>query len=457
MYRGRHSGSSRGYSRGHAPWLGNWRGRGTYQLRGEDKHFKGAIDESPLGCLIMEISLEDAKNSASSVEDAKIKECRHVGSYSLIDSDLQKIVVPGQPAAWDPPQLPSQLRGDYGEYLRDHNGARFPKHPMQAAVQSVLALNEGFDPSGIDIMGCASTLGDILRFTRSVELTFRFDVEMVGNTLFLIRNCKKEIIPDVRGYGHSFLDAFTSYGDDVNGTKSHQRIIAYTFGGLKCLVRFECDGYFVSKNGVSTVVRGLDRLNLPETSAANSITMEKAGKIVPQDMILEIKTMSQARGQIDKSSHLPRLWLRQIPNFITAYHIRGNFEDVRKESLQEDLVNWEIEHEPELQDFASTLRCLIIEVKRASHLKLELYRTGTGPLQLRQRGGEAREALPKEWMDIWAGNPPEELGQGDQDTLSDDDESYPRDNSDESEDSDGNFLFDLSACGPSCGYCGHCG
>ncbi|KAI1081769.1 hypothetical protein F5B20DRAFT_535315 [Whalleya microplaca] len=458
MYRGRNSGSSHGPSRGRTSWQGSWRGRGASWCKGEDKAFKAAVDESPFGRLITEIPLEDTKSFSTPAGDAKISECKYMASYSLIDSP-QKIAIPGQPAAWDPPQLPSQLAGDYGEYLRDQNGAMFPDYPMQPSVQAIFALHQGFDPSSIDIMGCASTLGDILRFTRSVDSTFRFDVEMVGNTLFLIRNCKNQVIPDVRGYGHSFLDAFTSYGSTVDGTKSHQRIVAYSFGRMKCLVRFECDGYFTSKDGISTKVSGPESLNLLEPSTPNSITAKMAGKIVPQDTILEIKTLSQARGQIEKSEHLPRLWLRQITNFITAYHIRGSFEEVNKASIEEELVNWEIEHEPELQDFASILRRIIVEVKRVSHLKLELCRAGLGSLQLIERRGKPRQALPSEWMEIWNPQPPCELGKDAQDRLSDEEDNgcYPHDILSESEDSEDDFSLDFTACDLSCGYCGHCG
>lgn len=110
----------------------------------------------------------------------------------------------GKPAIWRPPPLPCQLVGDSGTYNRDQNGARFPDHPIQPAVQALFTLDEAFDPSSIDVMGCASSLGDILRFARSIDSTFRFNTEMIGNTLFLIRNCKSDVIPDVRGYGHSF-------------------------------------------------------------------------------------------------------------------------------------------------------------------------------------------------------------------------------------------------------------
>ncbi|KAI1412141.1 hypothetical protein F5Y13DRAFT_163680 [Hypoxylon sp. FL1857] len=460
MYRGNSSNSSQGLWRGRGRWSSNWRGRGTAIRRGTSQAPK-SVNDSPLGRIVAEITLGSVSSHGNQARDAKITDCKYVASYSLVDSHSPKIIIPGQPATWKPPQLPSQLPGDYGDYLRDQNGARFPDHPMQPSVQSLFALDKGFDPSSVDIMGCASSLGDILRFTRLVESTFRFDVEMVGNTLFLIRNCRKEVIPDVRGYGHSFLDNFTSYQAGMEDTKSHQRIVSYSFGGLKCLVRFECDGHFAdTTGGVAPTASEPRILKHSESLASSSIPIETAGATVSQQSILEIKTKSRARAPVDMNEHLPRLWLRQIPNLITAYHTGGNFAEVEEKAIQQDLLNWEREHELEVRKFASVLHQLITEIKRAGHLKLELCRTGLGPLELREQKGGTRDVLPADWKDMWTGRSQEPTTDVEA-CLSDndDDDSYPsqKDRSSDSGGSDDDFSLDYTACDLSCGYCGHCG
>ncbi|KAI0111418.1 hypothetical protein F4814DRAFT_440890 [Daldinia grandis] len=474
--RGRGSGSGSGSgsssSSSSSSWRGrgrgrgnNGRGQGPNSTRSKDQPSRSTIDDAPLGRLVTEITLGSPSNYNTQEGDAKISNSKYAASYSLVDSKTPKIIIPGEPAKWTPPQLPSQLPGDRGDYLRDHNGARFPEHPMLPSVHSLLSLNEGFDTSGVDIMGCASSLGDILRFVRSVNLTFRFDVEMIGDTLFLIRNCRHQVIPDVRGYGHSFLDSFTSYEPKMQETKSHQRIVSYVFSGLKCLVRFECDGYLAGDGeNFTTTATELSGLNLSKSPA-----IEAAGRIVSQHSIIEIKTRSKARSQVgapvDMEEQLPRLWLRQIPNLVTAYHITGNFEDAQEKAVEQELLDWENNHQSELQKFASILRQLIVEVKRAGHLKLELCRTDSGPLELREQAGKPREVLPSDWRDIWA-RQNQGLGSGGTAWLSDGDEdednSYPsllsrKGETDESDDSDDDgFSLDFTACDPSCGYCGKC-
>ncbi|KAI1168429.1 hypothetical protein F5B18DRAFT_646954 [Nemania serpens] len=451
----RQRGSS--YSSRASSFSGSWRGSRGGWRQGRDQVIKKADEEIPLGRLVAEFTVEEVTSSAVGAAEARITNCAYAASYSMNDEKPLQVIVPGQPATWKPPPLPCRLPADRGDYLRDQNGARFPDYPIQPAVQALFALNKAFDPASIDIMGCSSSLGDILRFAGSIDSTFRFDTELVGNTLFFIRNHKNDIIPDVRGYGHSFLKAFTSSDPDSGKAESHQRVVSYDFGGLKCLVRFECDGHLPNNDGHDTLVTKPE-VHLPSPSP-DSIVLREAGLVVPQGSVLEIKTKSKAYATIQKADQLPRLWVRQIPQFITAYHDRGSFVDVQVTDVGQDLVEWETEHQDELKRFASTLRQLITEVKRASHLKLEIYRAGTGPLQLRERKETASQALPSSWRDRWAARP--EQGPvilTNSDDSDDDSDAYPsaRRSSEGSEGSEADFSFDYTACSAECGYCGHC-
>ncbi|KAI0459613.1 hypothetical protein F5B21DRAFT_499293 [Xylaria acuta] len=436
---------------------GSWRGSRGGWRQGKDRAPSKVEDTTPLGRLITEFKLEDLTKSAASAGEARITDCSYAASYSLDDEKPFRIIVPGQPALWRPPPMPCQFPGDRGDYMRDQNGARFPDYPIQPAVQALFTLNEAFDPSNINVMGCASSLGDILRFVRSVDSTFRFNAEMIGNTLFLIRNCKSAVIPDVRGYGHSFLNAFTSGDPDSGIIKSHQRIVSYNFGDLKCLVRFECDGYLASYDGNETTITK-PQFNLSPLPSS-SIPTQKSGMKVPQDTILEIKTKSQAWGEIQKGDHLPRLWVRQIPNFITAYHNHGIFQDVQVGNVRKDLVDWETQHQVELKRFAAILHQLITETKRASHLKLEIYRAGIGPLQLREREDVTGQALPNSWRDRWAATAQLSSEHStNRDDIDEDSDTYPltRASSEGSDSSAADFSFDYTLCSIDCGYCGHC-
>lgn len=92
-------------------------------------------------------------------------------------------------------------------------------------------------------------LGNLSRYVRGMDRDFRFVMDRVGSTVFFVRreNSPTERIPDVRGYGHTFLDEYTSWGSGLGDSESHQRIVQYDFGDRHYLVRFESDGYIAER------------------------------------------------------------------------------------------------------------------------------------------------------------------------------------------------------------------
>jgi hypothetical protein len=83
--------------------------------------------------------------------------------------------------------------------------------------------------------------------------------------------------------------------------------------------------------------------------------------------------------------------VRQIPNVVLARHNRGVFNDVQKNNMKDHIREWEKDNQLQLKVIASALHQFIEEAKKASHLKLEVFRDGAGPLQLKlQYGGEKK-------------------------------------------------------------------
>ena len=60
---------------------------------------------------------------------------------------------------------------------------------MEPVVRSIFEAQPDFKAQEVDVFGCGSTLGNLLRFARNVdtEKAFRFLVEVVGETVFFIR------------------------------------------------------------------------------------------------------------------------------------------------------------------------------------------------------------------------------------------------------------------------------
>jgi len=266
-------------------------------------------------------------------------------------------------------------------------------------------------------VGCGSTLGSVLAFASEEERTFRFGLEKLGNTVFIVRRTSqpKETIDDVRGYGHSFPEANTTWDPDVAGSDSHQRLIKYSFNGLTCVVRSECDGYLPSKLGSAPkLATGEDVTASPESLLSDLIlkskddrddavelSIEPSGRVIPQSAIFDLKTRG-VRNLIKMQDIYPRLWVNQTPNFILAYHDRGKFNDIQVREVSDEIKDWEQDNQQTLGRFNATIRRLIKIVGEQSDHKAEVRRMGRGDLQIWSKG-DSWSALPKELSAKWLG------------------------------------------------------
>jgi hypothetical protein len=381
-----------------------------------------------------------------------------------------------------------QLKEDTGVFFRDPNAARYPEYTMRPAVEAVLK-NSSFPPADVRVFACGSTMGNLLRFVRGIDKSFRFDVEMVGETVFFVRKEKhpKEIIPGVRGYGHTFPEAYTTWDADVRGSESHQRMISYDFGGIKCLIRFESDGYLrnlvpadelTSAAALSALLDdddfalafGSTALNPSQTStgisnaaaAGSDLTIKSGGQPIPQAAVFDLKTRS-ARGEIDMSEIYPRLWLSQIPNFIIAYHNRGVFDakDINVQDVRDGVTRWERENQDAVKRLHMLLSYIIeyASLHRFETQKLEIVRSEMGVLEIREQDGEGRDVLPRDLRREWLASRQENESDDERSNrgtwlgggalVDSDDEGF--NNSDDDRDKD------YTACSAEdCGYCGRC-
>ncbi|KAB8277635.1 hypothetical protein BDV30DRAFT_234506 [Aspergillus minisclerotigenes] len=292
--------------------------------------------------------------------------------------------------------VPEQLLEDRGEYFRDPNAARYPSYPLQPAVEAILRMKDTFDSNSVDIVACGSTMGNLLRFVRNIDKDFRIIIEAVGSTIFFVRreNSPTETIPGVRGYGHTFPGASTTWEEGVKGSESHQRIVQYNFAGLRCVVRFEADGYFptspISQTGyaLNEVQNEADLLSaLFEGSTVTSHAPEDKERL--DDDIL--------------GEDLPRMWVLQIRNFILAFHEYGLFNDVRVQNVCEEVKIWEREQETSLRQFAALLKVLIAFAQGRADGRFEIVHDEESKiLQFRELDKNVNRALPESLKERWS-------------------------------------------------------
>lgn len=378
---------------------------------------------------------------------------------------------------WKPLPRPIKLQEDDGQYFRDPNAARYPSHPMQPAIEAVLMEDPNFPTTSIDIVACGSTLGNLLRFVRCVEGKFRFIVEVVGSTVFFVRreNSPTEVIPGVRGYGHTFPEAYTVWPEETKGSVSHQRILRYDFAGLDCLVRFQSDGYLPDlipkESKESTNVESPKELDDGFSKSTKGLEQDKklllkhGGKRIPQAAVFDLKTRTIRKKDHDVlGAQLPRMWLAQIPNFILAFHNWGVFEEIHVKDVREDVITWEREQESTLRQLAGLLRMIVAFARGQPDGRMELYREEAGDkLELREVCEDVGRTLPVDLEDRWV------LGisdrhddrnsepDGEKDELDEEDRSPLVFEEDDEIDWESGSEKDYTACSASdCGYCGHC-
>jgi hypothetical protein len=324
--------------------------------------------------------------------------------------------------------MPTKLAEDNpnGTYYRDPNAAYFSSYPMEPVVRSIFEARPDFNAHEVDIFGCGSTFGNLLRFAWNVEIEkpFRFLVEVVGETLFLIRreNSPKEVIADIRGYGHSFPEANTTWDTDLQSSDTHQRIIRYQLGHLSTIIRFEADGYLAEKVPAKKTYASLVNQKVSEdflvsALAGNTISAHtpknsdslkviRGQGSVPQSAVFDLKTRSIKKKHHDTtvSDQIPRLWIRQIPFLVLAYHDNGLFrsEEVTIRNIKPDIARWESDNKGDVRKLINLIKKIADVAKATPGRKLEVrYRYGLG-LELREQVEGVASVLSDDLAAQWA-------------------------------------------------------
>jgi hypothetical protein len=234
--------------------------------------------------------------------------------------------------------------------------------------------------------------------------------------------------------GHTFPERYTRWKEGVENSASYQRIISYDFAGLRCLVRFEADGYLEEELGeeVKEDASGFEKHESATrgTLAVDGTTSVNAGRLIPQHTILELHTRGSHKREEDHlSDTLPRLWLAQIPFFVLAFHEYGTFRP--QDITVKDLVS--LARDP---DFG----------------KYEVCMQMPGVLEIRKQGGEVSSPLASPLTWIWTdqdGSGSESDSSGVLVGAEDDKATY-------SDGDDDDFPEDFTACSETCDYFGQC-
>ncbi|KAH7092357.1 hypothetical protein FB567DRAFT_625376 [Paraphoma chrysanthemicola] len=333
--------------------------------------------------------------------DAQITEFEYLASYSWHESDIPTISVPGFPPLWTPPvERPLQLEADSGRVYVDQNTARIPQAPLEPVFQALAIQSPTYDVGKVDMVTDRNNIRKLLRFLDgSSSESFQIQAEVVdGKTVLLRRmdNGTTRIIQGFQGYGRSFEKACTKSSVETSG---YYRITSFRFGGLRCMVRHETDGYIGNEAGevgveqqaktTKSLSQLLENLQLVgtyyEPSHTPKLTVKREGHEVDSSSIIEIKTRAFGKS-LDMNEATAQLWISQIPYLATAYHNYGKFHDIEVRDMTEHVRTWEKSNQKVLGGLANLLNRIVEAVKDSANQSA----------LIRYEGGMKLEVIPGE-------------------------------------------------------------
>ncbi|KAH0547998.1 hypothetical protein GP486_008260 [Trichoglossum hirsutum] len=344
-----------------------------------------------VGGLLGEIPLSSVE--ANPDTSVALEDLTTLTSYNLMPKAQKTIVVPGSPSIWNPRELPTRIKPDSGSYPADHCRVVFPKCPLEPLIRAVLVAHPDFNLSDVDLISDRRNLRLLLDFVNGVKSEFRINAEVVGSTVLLSTWTERKMVPvkGFAGYGREFEKAWTKAPVGVEGSMAHHRIVRYSLGGIKVIMRFEVDGCMrgeeeeeedyggPSKEGTdtSTTTTGYPNRRRrhhrrhhqhyhPSYEAFRTptgCTILTRGTLTAASRIIEIKTGRVGRN-LTTSRNLAQLWFSQTPILCTGqYRTDGAFThvSVKDVMLAGELSEWEERNRESLRKLVRLLE-LVREV-----------------------------------------------------------------------------------------------
>lgn len=302
---------------------------------------------------------------------------------------------------------------DSGMVYIDQNAARSPRYPLEPLFRALQAQSPDFELRDIDLVTDRNNIRKLLRFVQgSSSDSFEIRVEIAGNKTALftrVENKTTDTIRGFRGFGHSFEKTYTK---GLPGSTGHHRIVHYHFGGMKCLVRHETDGYIDNKVNSGSVMKAADVVD-SVSDLLEAVSISKTSKPIsngpvtvmktntrPVDLAstLEIKTRAAGR-RLDMNDVSPQLWISQTPILIIGYHQNRIFNDIQVRNVKQDICAWETANRITLQKLALLIKKITAVVGRSNNRNATIkYDGGTN---LRVISGKQKQALPDELYSLW--------------------------------------------------------
>lgn len=256
-----------------------------------------------------------------------------------------RVIIPGSPPKWLPQDLPISLPPDTPTI---DPRLILPACPFDAMLRAVSIISPSLEMDSFDLLTDRKNLRALLNFVNGVKQSYRIDAELIRGTLLFYLGWSSYGYSNIpNSYGLSFERAFTT--PTPEGTIQHNRVIAYGFGGLKVMMKYQVDACLeASEPGWNA----LDHHITTPFTTPTGLSIFQSGTLVSPDNVVEIKTAREQAHSTIVPRTLAQLWFSQTPILITGYHDgNGRFSSMRKTNMLESglLKKWEVKNTTSLQ------------------------------------------------------------------------------------------------------------
>lgn len=305
----------------------------------------------------------------------------------------------GSPPVWRPHELPIVISAD--EPAIDPRSILQPC-PLDATLRAISLTSPDLSLRDFDVITDRKNLRALLNFfNHKNRQYYRIDAELIGNTLLLYLGWSEwGYNPSAlrKTYGINFERKFTAPLPE--GIIQHNRAIAYGFGGLKIMVKYQVDACI----GPLTTPEA-QTMQRSTFTTPTGLNVSFNGTMISPESIVEIKTLREGFSSLH-SRTLEQLWFSQTPILVTGYHNgHGSFSSVEITNTKEALKLWEQDNTAALQKVVRVLEMIRDHLSRSSvkAQAIVLNNKGISPsIRFLSLIDEHETTLPEDLRKMWS-------------------------------------------------------
>ncbi|KAG6918835.1 hypothetical protein DXG01_011240 [Tephrocybe rancida] len=353
----------------------------------QDSVFKGTKD------LLHKISREDVH--ADPDRSVSLESPFFPTSYDLGPG---RVVVPSSPPVWIPQKLPVSLSADQPAV---DPRTTLASCPFDAMFRAIDLTSPDLDLHHFDVISDRKNLRALFNFFKDKnQQPHRIDAEIIDDTILFHLGWSQwgySSSPTRLSYGMNFERQFTS--SLAEGVTQHNRVIAYGFGGLKVMVKYQVDACL----GTSTPIAP-QTMHVRAFTTPTGLNVVPSGTMVSPESVVEIKTLRKGYGPFHPRT-MEQLWFSQTPILMTGYHDgHGRFSSVEQTVMPDALKLWEQKNTTTLQKVIRVLEMIKEHLSQSSTKKQAIVLDNKGQfadVKFFNLVDEREGALPEDLRQMW--------------------------------------------------------